>query len=403
VLTADLIQARVKRGFVEPFYIDASHADSLQLAKALIEMFQAHGGKPRRELDAQLRDYRGSGTGFLLHRGLAKLLEDRSEFGTVAALEPPDLRRAVFETAAAAHRNSAAAPVDRAAVFQKVSEDLQLPVEACEGSLYADLKEEQLLEKFKVCTPQWLLNRYNLALAQAVLLRATALEVELPRQKPSRYRQLFHRMKFCQLLYQVEGSAKAGYRFRLDGPLSLFKSSQRYGLQMANFLPALLHCEGWKLEADVLWGKQRREKKFRLTAKAGLEPPNPVRGRWQPEEMRWMQEQFGKLKSVWELATKAELVDLGGRGVLVPDYVFTHSASGRRVLMEVFGFWRRGAIDSRLALLREHGPENLILALGKGLNVGEEALEDVPGEVYLFRQAPIAREVLKRLEGFLKS
>ena len=114
--------------------------------------------------------------------------------------------------------------------------------------------------------------------------------------------------------------------------------------------------------------------------------------------MRWLGEQFPKLGSEWDISTEAEIVDLGGRGVMVPDYAFHHRATGRRVFLEIFGYWRRGAIESRLKLLREHGPPNFILGLASSLRVDEEALEDVPGEVYTFRSAPIAREVLAVLE-----
>ena len=115
---------------------------------------------------------------------------------------------------------------------------------------------------------------------------------------------------------------------------------------------------------------------------------------WQPEEMHWLGEQFPKLDSEWDISTEAELVDLGGQGVLVPDYAFHHRPSGKRVFLEIFGYWRRGAIASRLKLLREHGPENFILGLAKGLRVDEEELGDLPGEVYTFRSTPIARELL---------
>ena len=87
--------------------------------------------------------------------------------------------------------------------------------------------------------------------------------------------------------------------------------------------------------------------------------------------------------------------------MLVPDYVFQNKKSHRKVHMEVFGFWRRGAVEARLRLLREHGPKNLILALSNQLRVDEESLEDLPAEIYQFREAPIAREVLKLLESFV--
>ncbi|NJL28065.1 MAG: DUF790 family protein [Thermoanaerobaculia bacterium] len=84
--------------------------------------------------------------------------------------------------------------------------------------------------------------------------------------------------------------------------------------------------------------------------------------------------------------------------MLVPDFVFEHEPSGFKVPMEVFGFWRRGALASRLALLRRHGPKQLIVAISKQLAASEEDLDDLPGEVYVFRSQPLARQVLALLE-----
>ena len=96
----------------------------------------------------------------------------------------------------------------------------------------------------------------------------------------------------------------------------------------------------------------------------------------------------------------AELVDLGGQGILIPDFVFTHAKTGKKVHLEILGFWRRGAVASRVALLKERGPENLIVAVSKELHVGEEKLAGLPGQVYGFRTSPVAREVRKLLGEF---
>ncbi len=85
--------------------------------------------------------------------------------------------------------------------------------------------------------------------------------------------------------------------------------------------------------------------------------------------------------------------------MLVPDFVFEDDA-GRRVFMEVFGFWNKGAVASRLELLRQHGPKDLILAISNQLATGREGLDELPGEVYVFRTSPIARKVLKLLEEY---
>ena len=50
--------------------------------------------------------------------------------------------------------------------------------------------------------------------------------------------------------------------------------------------------------------------------------------------------------------------------------------------------------------MRKHGPENAILALSSQLATGREDLDELPGEIYLFRTHPIARKVAKLLIGF---
>ena len=403
MLTADLVQARVYKKEVRPRYIDTADEGNLALAGELIDVFSDHEGRPRHELDHQLRELLGTGTEFLLHRALAKLLLDRSIFDTEAEIEPVELRREVFAAAADAYRQALgdreAWALDRAGVLMGVAERLEVEPRDVERGLYADLKDEQILIEWKRCRPCWLLERYNVALAQGVLFKAAELEIRIDGGDIRQHRELFRKIKFFQLMHRVEGDAESGYLIRLDGPLSVFKSSGRYGLQMASFLPTLLHFDRWSLTGRLLWGKKRRELGFRLSPATGLVPYTRLTGQWQPESLTWLPEQFAKLDSDWQISTDAELIDLGGRGVLVPDYKFEHSC-GLVVYMEVFGFWNKGAVASRLELLRKHGPENLILALSKQLAAGREALDEIPGDVYLFRASPIARKVLKHLEEY---
>jgi len=43
-----------------------------------------------------------------------------------------------------------------------------------------------------------------------------------------------------------------GYEAVLDGPASLFSKSQKYGIRMANFLPALPLCDRWEMVVEIL-------------------------------------------------------------------------------------------------------------------------------------------------------
>ncbi len=408
MLTRDLLLTRQYKGEIRPRYV-AEDEEHLALAAQLIEIFEAHQGCARHELEKELRDLLGTGTAFLLHRGLAKLLRDRCTFDMDAAVEPEALRSEVFARSAEAYlapRPAEAAEAfrfDRGTVLATAAEVLSSPnlplgTSQVEEALYADLKDQQVLQSWKPCDAPWLLRRYNVALAQGVLFKANALTLHLAPGTPLEHRELFRKIKFFQLMHRVRRLEDGGYRVILDGPMSLFQASQRYGLQMASFLPTLLHFGGWSLEAELRWGKRRVKRRFLLTPKTGLSPYGRLLGQWQPEEVAWLPEQFQKLDSDWEISTDAELIDLGGEGVLVPDFLFHHRASGTRATMEVLGFWRKGAVESRLQLLRRHGPKNLILALGKKLVGDRESLADIPGEIYLFSTALVARKVLKHLE-----
>ena len=403
MLTGDLVRIRIRKGIVYPPYIDTENADLLSLAETLIGIFERYVGRPRHELDDELKDFLGTGTAFLVHRGLSKLLRDRCEFEAETTVEPAILRQQVFAAAAEAYRTHDRVRVDRDAVLIAIAPDMDMVPQEIDRQLYADLKEAEVLQAFKPCSPSWLLQRYNVALAQAVLLRATALDLVIEGETTTRYRELFRKLKFFQLMHEIRADGPGRYHVHIDGPLSLFKSSQRYGLQMAQFLPTVLHCANWTLDAAVLWGIKRREAMFRLSPATGLQPIGHISGQWAPEEVEWLDARFRKLKTDWDISTDAEIINLGGQGVLASDYIFTHRPTGMTVYMEILGFWRRGSVHTRLDLLRRHGPPNMILAISKELGVDEEDTDDLPGEVYVFRAMPIARDVHKLLETIVEN
>src|SRR5690606_16345769 len=105
VLTADLVRATVHRGRVRPCFVDPRDEEMLALAERLIATFEGGAGRPRYEIQGELDDLAGTETDFLLQRGLAKLLFDRSEFATEAVRDPEELRREVFSAAARLHRD----------------------------------------------------------------------------------------------------------------------------------------------------------------------------------------------------------------------------------------------------------------------------------------------------------
>ncbi|MCA9562523.1 MAG: DUF790 family protein, partial [Myxococcales bacterium] len=298
MLTADLLMATCRSGRVYPRYVKTSDKDLLELAGELIATFQeAADSKPpwrRGRLDEELADQADPNHSPIRFKGLCKLLFDRSEFEERSELDPETVRKLVFERAAGTNRGKIGQPweTQRTAILSAVAEELGTSATAVEAAMYVDLEENQRLTRFRPITADSLLDRYNLALAQAVLIRATELRLEVGKATPAAYRQLFRALKFRQLIHQIEPT-EGGFKIVVDGPLSLFSSSTKYGVAIANFLPTLLLLDNWSLEADILWGKKKTRTRFELHPKVGLKTHSKTRGRYVTDEQIWFQERFG--------------------------------------------------------------------------------------------------------------
>src|SRR5262249_19631642 len=211
MLTGNLVRVKTtsKRRIV-PLYLSRESPQWLEVAESLLLIFRQGVGMTRGEIEEEVHELVGEGLATLAHRGLAKVLEDRAEFEVVSDVPPEMLREKVF-AAAAEHRRSLRAaghraPFRRDAVLGAVAGELGLAPEQVASALFADLKDENRMLRFEDLSAQRLIDRYNVALAQAVLLRAVLVTAEVRNERPARYRQLFRRLKFHRLLYRVEGS-----------------------------------------------------------------------------------------------------------------------------------------------------------------------------------------------------
>ena len=286
-------------------------------------------------------------------------------------------------------------------MLDAVAQELNLEPEKLAASLFADLKDENRLLSFDDMTAQRLIDRYNVGLAQAVLLRSVLVTAEVRHEKPARYRQLFRQLKFHRLLYRVEGTMADGYTFQIDGPLSLFSATNKYGLQMALFLPSLLACADFRLDAELRWGPKREPRSFHLESNDGLVSHRDDAGTYVPAELTAFLDRFRQVAPAWEVSEATEVIELGREGVWVPDYRFVHKATGTDVFVEVVGFWKRSSLERLLRLLPRLGPKRFVLAISDRLKVDEGALSDLPGPVLRFKEIPNAPELAQMLDRML--
>lgn len=408
MLTGNLVRVAVSKERVIPRFLDRENVRWREVAESLLTIFRDGVGMTRGEIETEIDDLVGEGLATLAHRGLAKVLEDRAEFEVVSEVAPEILREKVFSAAASYRKSLRTAvtagqrpPFRRDQILAEVAKELNLEPDVVAAGLFADLKDENRMLRFEDMTAERLIDRYNVALAQSVLLRSVLVRVEVRNEKPQRYRQLFRSLKFHRLLYRVEGDMKDGYVFHVDGPLSLFSATNRYGLQMAFFLPTLLLCRDFRLDAELRWGPRKDPRSFHLESRDGLVSHAIDTGTYVPPEIASFVDRFRQVAPAWEVSEATDILELGREGVWVPDYRFVHRKTGIDVYLEVLGFWRRSSLERLLKVLPAHGPKRYVLAISERLKVDEEALESLPGQVLRFKEIPNAPELAALLERFL--
>jgi hypothetical protein len=390
MLTSDLALSWRRGDKINPRYISTSDAKYLQTADDLIAIFREHRGERRAELDRETDEYVGAGTDYKILRGMIKLLTDRCLFDTATDHHPAEIRRALFLKARAHH------PVDESAREQLINEvaaEMGCAPERVTEWLYADLAANQRIVSFEEMSAQELIDRYNLAQAQALLYRCTEIDLRVEPQEQAEYRRLFDAIKNYRLIHLIRGSDRTGYEIKLSGPVSIFHRSQKYGIQMAVFLPALIACRGWKMKAEIdlkergsaFFELDSRQTRLRSDYWIETVEASPVAEKF---AARWTD-------SEWRLERCGEVIDLGG-GSFIPDFVLHRSEE--KVYVEILGFWTPRYLSERLKEFERGGMKNFLLAVSDELRGSREAPLNLPLNVVAFKSALDPREVKVAME-----
>jgi predicted nuclease of restriction endonuclease-like RecB superfamily len=376
----------------------------LDVANDLLSLFQRCVGSSRGDLADALRDYEGDSLDYPVIRGLATVIASRCTFNSDPPIVPADLRAALSSRGPVTIRPDLFHPATRQDVLTEVGVELGLTAEQIEAALFADLLEQQiLLDTGEPFTPGDLIGRYNMELARGLLYWAR--EVRL--QVHDGYKDLFKYIKLFKLMYTIrplrENDPSRGYHMTLHGPISPFvKSTIRYGLQFAKFLPALLLCERWQMEADVQPPRSASLLRYTLNDQTELRTHFKSSGlfdsRLEADFAAEFEAKYGGARRKWELDREDELI-LTGDTVMIPDFSFTHRRDGRRALLEIVGFWHPDYLRRKVAKVRQAGRGDLILLVYKSANVSEEAFESASaGEVLFFTRKPVLKDVLAAVE-----
>jgi predicted nuclease of restriction endonuclease-like RecB superfamily len=430
----------VRDGEVRPLFIDISDEQYRETAATLIALFEDHLDEPKGDLEDAINELTVADTDYKIVQGLAKLLKDECEVEERAAADPREIRQRLFERANDSYpivrQPTLGEDTQKLEVYSAVADELGISLEECYRGMYADLEDNKRLVRFgdqsvrddseheesttsttkltgnskqaydqREQTVDWLLARYNLALAQAVLYDASRMHIKVW----DHFGTVFSYMKLFGVMHRIypldaDGNRvastdlAAGYEAELDGPVSLFRKSQKYGIRMANFLPALPLCDRWKMSAEILDQEASDTNQFTLDHTDRLVSHYSTGQRFDSDVERTLARKWERANTEWDLQREDDVFDLGDE-VMVPDFAIEHP-DGRRTILEIVGFWTPEYLASKLAKIRQVDADNFVLAVSERLDCSNEDFGDAADRVLWFKTGMHVYDVVELAEEY---
>jgi predicted nuclease of restriction endonuclease-like RecB superfamily len=355
-------------------------------------------------LEASYDDYK-------LVRGLYALLERRCIFRSresqkymanivgntsVINLGPFHIRKYLFEESSG--RGYALTDYERKEIIDSVASKTKISNDIIMRDMWADLEENMVLEGFRTLEPEKLISWYNLSLMQTLLFNSTKLEFYI--QGGYNWKRALRAVKRLGLMYNLHysqnerpqedqkkalnqkpnqningatsrNSAHVTYNYdnnivcSIDGPLSIFKLTDRYGTSIAKLLPSITVSRNWSLKALIVrktdtMGKKIYEFMISSEESPGLPSESDLFARNNGNNKNTILEKilpsvlspevsfdssveqkfalkFEQFSSGWKLIREPDpLIVSSGKG-FIPDFAF--EKYGIRVYLEIVGFW----------------------------------------------------------------
>ncbi|HEX7032579.1 MAG TPA: DUF790 family protein, partial [Nitrososphaera sp.] len=267
MLAAPLLRVTIRKGMIMPLFCTQSH--ELELAERIIKEFQeSHRAREKKsELYDRISLIESSHKDYKLVRGFCALLERRCIFsassyvssiiipdnngtalppdsGSAAVtitVNPIDVRKMLFEESS--KRGFALTDLERESIINSISEKLRVSPSDIERAMWSDLDDNLVFERFDDIDAKTLVGWYNLSLIQTLLFNATKMEFRV--SGGTNWKRILRNVKRLGLMYYLENRSEqsnsdnnnsntgnSSLVCSLEGPLSLFKLTDRYGTSL---------------------------------------------------------------------------------------------------------------------------------------------------------------------------
>ena len=434
MLSSELLRTRINQGRIMPSFCtaDFGNGTDYELAHKLIVFFVNTQKDKQRKGDLQQKimlleseyDYK-------LVRGFVALLERRSVFGQLKSSSsiatPIFIRQKLFEESA--KQGLALSDPQRQDIVQQVANQLHISSETVEDIMWSDRDDNLILTQFDTINAKDLIWWYNLSLFQTLLFKCTQLEFYV---KGGLYwKQVLRNVKRYGLMYHLEYHSEDdkdddSMKCVLEGPISLFKMTDRYGAAMAKLLPSIVGTPMWKINGSIVKKTEDGQKiySFELSSDDTQEfLRSTVDATWQKNEnmknddyvydssteatfaKKFCQYFDQKDKFGWKISREPDPLIADGKA-MIPDFLFERF--GRKVYLEIVGFWTKEYLERKAAKLKvlfDNAGKNknnknidLLVAVNSELSCSSQIETISKDRVFTFRKDVSLKPILEHLK-----
>ncbi|HZL24069.1 MAG TPA: DUF790 family protein [Nitrososphaeraceae archaeon] len=398
MLPLELLRTKItnKGQRITPLFCLAS-VDNLSIAQKLITEFEFSNNKKETKGDLQKRLflYENSYNDFKLIRGLIALLERRCVFKVNQSISSGyknhlfstqlpssfSLRKMLFEVSSRDGLSVDHAKRDK--IFQHVASKLSIDTNYLEKLMWLDQEDCLILESFSSIKPKHLLGIYNLSILQTLLFNSVNFEFTV--KGGTNWKQVLRTIKRFGLMYNLQKTQKnSDNKFRkkiqsnqteqnvidgddfnsyfndsiicsIDGPLSIFKLTNKYGILIAKVIPKIISAPTWNIKASIIKNSLSGRKlyDFDLSSDSDVYLFNSINDRFYNDypsqdsnsdnldfdsfvEAKFAT-QFEKFRTGWKLVREPDPLILPDGRAFIADFLF--EKYGKKIYFEIVGFW----------------------------------------------------------------
>ena len=380
MLPLELLRTKISRGTIEPLFTVPKNKDGkdYQLASTLIECFRdIHKMKATKKKLIAETGLLESKYDYKLVRGLVALLERRSIFeNKFTNTNPIKIRQKLFEESA--KNGWALTEKLREDIIQNIAQKSHITVQEIESAMWGDLEENLMLSKFEEINPEQLLYWYNLSLTQTLLFRCTSMEFYV--QGGLHWKYVLRNVKKYGLMYNLQKQENNdSIKCILDGPLSLFKMTDRYGTSMAKLLPNIIKAPSWSISGSIVKKNEDGQKLYQFSISdketTGIIeqlPETHYQGKKEKSRNATIEDtsfdssletnfeksflQHFDKKDDWKISREPDPLIADGKA-MIADFLFERY--GKKVYFEIVGFWTKEYMQRKTAKIKSIFEKNI--------------------------------------------